>query len=147
MKESSIDVLLGTLFTEAPEDGNQGTNNAGQNTTGGNNQGGNAGTQQNQPAQQNTQTQATQTNQTSTQNNQPQQNTTQNAVNTVSNMANKVEMIQKMTQQYCNAVLTASFDRYKDYMSLLKSIITDTSQEDNEQTQEPVNNPPQNQNA
>ena len=147
VKESSIDVLLGTLFTEAPEDGNQGTNNAGQNTTGGNNQGGNGGTQQNQPAQQNTQTQATQTNQTSTQNNQSQQNTTQNAVNTVSNMANKVEMIQKMTQQYCNAVLTASFDRYKDYMSLLKSIIADTSQEDNEQTQEPVNNPPQNQNA
>ena len=40
----------------------------------------------------------------------------------LSEIAKKIEMIQKMAQKYCNGILTASFDRYKDYMNLLKGL-------------------------
>ena len=126
VQESVIDSVFDSLFVEAPGDANQGgqtgTNTGGQT-------GGNTGTTpqqpQNNPPQNN---QPTQTQNQPQNNNQNQQ--TQN-VNTVSNMANKGEMIQKMVQQYCNAILTASFDRYKDYMQLLKSIIKDEEEQPN----------------
>ena len=138
VQESVIDSVFDSLFMEAPGDTNQGgqtgTNTGGQT-------GGNTGTTpqqpQNNPPQNN---QPTQTQNQPQNNNQSQQ--TQN-VNTVSNMANKGEMIQKMVQQYCNAILTASFDRYKDYMQLLKSIIKDEEEQpNNNQTPEQNNNAP-----
>lgn len=141
VQESVIDSVFDSLFMEAPGDANQG----GQTQTGTNTGGqtrGNTGTTpqqpQNNPPQNN---KPTQTQNQPQNNNQSQQ--TQN-VNTVSNMANKGEMIQKMVQQYCNAILTASFDRYKDYMQLLKSIIKDEEEQpNNNQTPEQNNNPPQ----
>lgn len=144
VQESVIDSVFDSLFVEAPGDANQG----GQTQTGtnaGGQTGGNTGTTgttpqqpQNNPPQNN---QPTQTQNQPQNNNQSQQ--TQN-VNTVSNMANKGEMIQKMVQQYCNAILTASFDRYKDYMQLLKSIIKDEEEQpNNNQTAEQNNKTPQ----
>lgn len=140
VQESVIDSVFDSLFVEAPGDANQGgqtgTNTGGQ--TGGNT--GTTGTTPQQP--QNNPSQNNQPAQNQPQNNNQNQQT-QN-VNTVSNMANKGEMIQKMVQQYCNAILTASFDRYKDYMQLLKSIIKDEEEQpNNNQTPEQNNNPPQ----
>ena len=139
VQESVIDSVFDSLFVEAPGDANQGEQ-SGTNTGG--QTGGNTGTTPQQP--QNNPPQNKQPSQTQNQpqnNNQNQQ--TQN-VNTVSNMANKGEMIQKMVQQYCNAILTTSFDRYKDYMQLLKSIIKDEEEQpNNNQTPEQNNNPPQ----
>ena len=141
VKESVIDSVFDSLFMEAPGDTNQGGQTQTGTNTGGQT-GGNTGTTpqqpQNNPPQNN---KPTQTQNQPQNNNQSQQ--TQN-VNTVSNMANKGEMIQKMVQQYCNAILTASFDRYKDYMQLLKSIIKDEEEQpNNNQTPEQNNNPPQ----
>ena len=141
VQESVIDSVFDSLFVEAPGDANQGGQTQTGTNTGGQT-GGNTGTTpqqpQNNPPQNN---QPTQTQNQPQNNNQSQQ--TQN-VNTVSNMANKGEMIQKMVQQYCNAILTASFDRYKDYMQLLKSIIKDEEEQpNNNQTPEQNNNPPQ----
>lgn len=141
VKESVIDSVFDSLFVEAPGDTNQGGQTQTGTNTGGQT-GGNTGTTpqqpQNNPPQNN---KPTQTQNQPQNNNQSQQ--TQN-VNTVSNMANKGEMIQKMVQQYCNAILTASFDRYKDYMQLLKSIIKDEEEQpNNNQTPEQNNNPPQ----
>lgn len=141
VKESVIDSVFDSLFMEAPGDANQGGQTQTETNTGGQT-GGNTGTTpqqpQNNPPQNN---KPTQTQNQPQNNNQSQQ--TQN-VNTVSNMANKGEMIQKMVQQYCNAILTASFDRYKDYMQLLKSIIKDEEEQpNNNQTPEQNNNPPQ----
>lgn len=128
VQESVIDSVFDSLFVEAPGDANQGGQTQTGTNTGGQT-GGNSGTTpqqpQNNPPQNN---QPTQTQNQPQNNNQSQQ--TQN-VNTVSNMANKGEMIQKMVQQYCNAILTASFDRYKDYMQLLKSIIKDEEEQPN----------------
>ena len=128
VQESVIDSVFDSLFVEAPGDANQGGQTQTGTNTGGQT-GGNTGTTpqqpQNNPPQNN---QPTQTQNQPQNNNQSQQ--TQN-VNTVSNMANKGEMIQKMVQQYCNAILTASFDRYKDYMQLLKSIIKDEEEQPN----------------
>ena len=128
VQESAIDSVFDSLFVEAPGDANQGGQTQTGTNTGGQT-GGNTGTTpqqpQNNPPQNN---QPTQTQNQPQNNNQSQQ--TQN-VNTVSNMANKGEMIQKMVQQYCNAILTASFDRYKDYMQLLKSIIKDEEEQPN----------------
>ena len=39
---------------------------------------------------------------------------------TIAETAKKVEMLQRMIQKFCNGVLTAAFDRYKDYMNLLR---------------------------
>ena len=141
VQESVIDSVFDSLFVEAPGDANQGGQTQTGTNTGGQT-GGNTGTTpqqpQNNPPQNN---KPTQTQNQPQNNNQNQQ--TQN-VNTVSNMANKGEMIQKMVQQYCNAILTASFDRYKDYMQLLKSIIKDEEEQpNNNQTPEQNNNPPQ----
>ena len=141
VQESVIDSVFDSLFVEAPGDTNQGGQTQTGTNTGGQT-GGNTGTTpqqpQNNPPQNN---KPTQTQNQPQNNNQSQQ--TQN-VNTVSNMANKGEMIQKMVQQYCNAILTASFDRYKDYMQLLKSIIKDEEEQpNNNQTPEQNNNPPQ----
>ena len=141
VQESVIDSVFDSLFVEAPGDANQGGQTQTGTNTGGQT-GGNTGTTpqqpQNNPPQNN---KPTQTQNQPQNNNQSQQ--TQN-VNTVSNMANKGEMIQKMVQQYCNAILTASFDRYKDYMQLLKSIIKDEEEQpNNNQTPEQNNNPPQ----
>ena len=128
VQESVIDSVFDSLFVEAPGDTNQGGQTQTGTNTGGQT-GGNTGTTpqqpQNNPPQNN---KPTQTQNQPQNNNQSQQ--TQN-VNTVSNMANKGEMIQKMVQQYCNAILTASFDRYKDYMQLLKSIIKDEEEQPN----------------
>ena len=141
VQESVIDSVFDSLFVEAPGDANQGGQTQTGTNTGGQT-GGNTGTTpqqpQNNPPQNN---QPTQTQNQPQNNNQSQQ--TQN-VNTVSNMANKGEMIQKMVQQYCNAILTASFDRYKDYMQLLKSIIKDEEEQpNNNQTAEQNNKTPQ----
>ena len=140
VQESVIDSVFDSLFVEAPGDANQGGQTQTGTNTGGQT-GGNTGTTPQQP--QNNPPQNKQPTQTQNQpqnNNQSQQ--TQN-VNTVSNMANKGEMIQKMVQQYCNAILTASFDRYKDYMQLLKSIIKDEEEQpNNNQTPEQNNNAP-----
>lgn len=139
VQESVIDSVFDSLFVEAPGDANQGGQTQTGTNTGGQT-GGNTGTTPQQP--QNNPPQNNQPAQNQPQNNNQSQQT-QN-VNTVSNMANKGEMIQKMVQQYCNAILTASFDRYKDYMQLLKSIIKDEEEQpNNNQTPEQNNKTPQ----
>ena len=141
VQESVVDTVFESLFMEAPGDTNQGAT-GGMNNTGGTNTG-TTGTQPAQPQQNNNPPQNTQPAQNTQAQNQNQgQQGKQPNVNTVSNMANKGEMIQKMVQQYCNAVLTASFDRYKDYMQLLKSIVKDDTEQPENQPQQ-NNNPPQ----
>lgn len=143
VNESAIDEYFDSLFTEAET--NQNANQTGNtNTTTSQNK---SQQNQNNTAQTTTQTQQ-QTQQNTQQQNNQQQNTNQNQsstqqnTNTVGNMANKAEMIQKMVQQYCNGILTASFDRYKDYMALLKSIIA-FDVNNNQQPNGDQNNPPQ----
>lgn len=141
VKESTIDDFIGNLFTEAPAQQPQQTTNA-------------QTAQPTQNAQQNQQTttQTTNTQQNQQQNNQnnnqqqqnaqqqQKPNTTQNA-NTVTNMSNQGSQIQRLVQQYCNAVMTATFDRYKDYMILLHSIIPDNGvQPQQQQAQQPQQN-------
>lgn len=50
------------------------------------------------------------------------ENDTKN-VNTITSMADKISAIDRYVQIFCRAVLTAAFDRYKDYMTLLTSIV------------------------
>ena len=143
VKESTIDDFIGNLFTEAPAQQPQQTTNA-------------QTAQPTQNAQQNQQTttQTTNTQQNQQQNNQnnnqqqqnaqqqQKPNTTQNA-NTVTNMSNQGSQIQRLVQQYCNAVMTATFDRYKDYMILVHSIIPDDGaqpQQPQQQAQQPQQN-------
>ena len=53
---------------------------------------------------------------------------------TVSDTAKKVEMLQRMVQQFCNGILTAAFDRYKDYMNLLKGLAGEGTEQINSST-------------
>ena len=56
-------------------------------------------------------------------------------------MSNQGRQIQRLVQQYCNAVMTATFDRYKDYMLLLHSIIPiEGYQPKQQQAQQPQQN-------
>ena len=55
-------------------------------------------------------------------------------------MSNQGSQIQRLVQQYCNAVMTATFDRYKDYMILLHSIIPDNGVQPQQQAQQPQQN-------
>lgn len=49
-------------------------------------------------------------------------------VEKLTNASKKCDIIRKNVEIYCNALLTATFDRYKDYMRLLRSIIADEPQ-------------------
>ena len=49
-------------------------------------------------------------------------------VKEITNASKKCDVIQKYIQIYTGALLTAVFDRYKDYMKLLRSIIADEKQ-------------------
>lgn len=143
VKESTIDDFIGNLFTEAPAQQPQQTTNAQTAQPTQNAQQNQQTTTQNTNTQQNQQ-QNNQNNNQQQQNAQQQQkpNTTQNA-NTVTNMSNQGSQIQKLVQQYCNAVMTATFDRYKDYMILLHSIIPDDGaqpQQPQQQAQQPQQN-------
>ena len=60
---------------------------------------------------------------------------------TVSDTAKKVEMLQRMVQQYCNGILTAAFDRYKDYMNLLKGLAGEGTEQINSSTDKPQEEP------
>lgn len=51
-----------------------------------------------------------------------------NQTEELTNISKKCDVIQKNIIIYCNALLTAAFDRYKDYMRLLRSIIADEPQ-------------------
>lgn len=143
VKESTIDDFIGNLFTEAPAQQPQQTTNAQTAQPTQNAQQNQQTTTQNTNTQQNQQ-QNNQNNNQQQQNAQQQQkpNTTQNA-NTVTNMSNQGSQIQRLVQQYCNAVMTATFDRYKDYMILLHSIIPDDGaqpQQPQQQAQQPQQN-------
>ena len=146
VKENTIDDFIGNLFVEAPAQQPQQTTNAQtaqptqnaqqtqQTTTQTNNN------QQQNNQNNNQQQQNNQNNNNQQQNTQQQkQNTTQNA-NTVTNMSNQGSQIQRLVQQYCNAVMTATFDRYKDYMILLHSIIPDNGVQPQQQAQQPQQN-------
>ena len=143
VKESTIDDFIGNLFTEAPAQQPQQTTNAQTAQPTQNAQQNQQTTTQNTNTQQNQQ-QNNQNNNQQQQNAQQQQkpNTTQNA-NTVTNMSNQGSQIQRLVQQYCNAVMTATFDRYKDYMILLHSIIPDDGAQPQQQQQ--AQQPQQNQ--
>lgn len=71
------------------------------------------------------------------------------AVNTVTSMASKCNTIERYVQIYCNAVLTAAFDRYKDYMGLLRSIVpsTQTDAASTTNTETPATNQTQQKNT
>lgn len=47
--------------------------------------------------------------------------------NNVNNMNDKVNSMRNYITQYCNAVLTAVFDREKDYMALLRTFVNESS--------------------
>ena len=52
---------------------------------------------------------------------------TQNNAKNVNNMNDKINYARNYITQYCNAVLTAIFDRQKDYMALLKTFVSDSN--------------------
>ena len=45
----------------------------------------------------------------------------------VNNMNDKIKKMQNYITQYCNAVLTAVFDREKDYIALLRTFVNESS--------------------
>jgi hypothetical protein len=45
----------------------------------------------------------------------------------VNNMNDKFKKMENYLTQYCNAVLTAVFDREKDYMALLRTFVNESS--------------------
>lgn len=51
----------------------------------------------------------------------------------VNGMADKINTVNKNVTYYCSGVITAAFDRYNDYMVLLKSIVPDNGGNNNNQ--------------
>lgn len=54
-------------------------------------------------------------------------NTNQKAIDNMNNISDKVNSAKTYIIQYCNAVLTASFDRYNDYMRLFRSMVSESN--------------------
>ena len=118
--ESVVDVDFMTYVLEDGEN-NANTNN---NNNGNNNNGNNNGNNNQKP----TTTTTTDNGNNNGNNNGNINNGNNKAVN---GMADKINTVNKNVTYYCSGIITAAFDRYNDYMVLLKSIVPDNGNNNN----------------